>query len=360
MENKVYTCASCGGNLQFEPGVSSLTCPYCGSVTEIETEGPVAYTEELDFNSALSLFAEAPSEEVQIVTCPACRAEVTFRGSETTASCEFCGTHIQSDGARRKAMLPQYLLPFSVQKERAMEIFRNWIGRGFFAPSRLASLARVSDPLKGIYFPFWTYDSATTTRYSGKRGDYYYTEEQRTDKDGNTKTVKVRHTRWSGAAGTVAREFDDVLVAGSATIPETLTRKLDQWDLSGLHAYDPAYLSGFKAESYSVDLEAGFDKARQVMQGVISGDVRRDIGGDEQQINTMDTRYDNTTFKYILLPIWTMKYKYKDKYYQVAVNAQNGEIEGQKPVSALKVILTIAAALLVAGGVYLAIQYFGG
>jgi predicted RNA-binding Zn-ribbon protein involved in translation (DUF1610 family) len=361
MEQTVFTCSSCGGNLVFEPGVLSLKCPYCGTVAENEAAAPPEIIEELDFEKALSSFeASGPTEEVRIVECPACRAELTFRGTETTASCVYCGTHIQAGGESHKAMLPQYLLPFGVKKSEAMETFRSWIGKGFFAPSSLSKLARVSDPLSGIYFPFWTYDSNTSTTYTGRRGEYYYVNEQRTDKDGKVSTVRVRHTRWHSARGSVSRAFDDLLIAAGRSIPETLTRKLDQWDFSQLLSYAPSYLSGFKAESYSIDLRNGFEAAKKEMSRIITGDVKRDIGGDEQQISSMNTRYDHITFKYILLPIWTMKYKFKDKYYQVVVNAQTGEIEGQKPVSALKIALTAAVVLLVGGGIYFAFQYFGG
>lgn len=361
METSTIKCPSCGGDLRFEPGIMSLTCPYCGTQVEQNLPAGDVQVEEHDFYSALASFENSQDvEDVRIASCPACQAEVTFRGNETTAACDFCGTQLHEEGKSHKAMLPQYLLPFKIKRSEAMEKFRSWIGKGFFAPSSLSRLQRVTDPLKGIYFPFWTYDGNTSTSYSGQRGDYYYVTEERRDSEGNVKQVQVRHTRWSSTRGHVSRSFDDLLIPGTRSVPEKLLKKLDQWDLSELKGYDTSYLAGFKAESYSVDLKEGFEKVKEILTGLISGDIRRDIGGDEQRIDSRQTRFADITFKYLLLPVWTMKYRYKDKFFQVLVNARTGELEGQKPVSPLKVILFILGILLVGGAAAFAIYYFGG
>ena len=50
-----------------------------------------------------------------------------------------------------------------------------------------------------------------------------------------------------------------------------------------MRPYEPAYLAGFKAQRYQLELPDGFEKAKGAMQRTIADDVRRDIGGDEQQ-----------------------------------------------------------------------------
>ena len=112
-------------------------------------------------------------------------------------------------------------------------------------------------------------------------------------------------------------------------------------------AYDEIYIKGFKAESYSIDLEQGFNRAKEHMEGVIRSDIRRHIGGDEQRIHRVNTSYPKITFKYILLPVWTVVYRFKDTYFQVLVNGSTGEIEGERPFSIWKIIalvLTVLAA----------------
>ena len=66
---------------------------------------------------------------------------------------------------------------------------------------------------------------------------------------------------------------------------------LEPWDLEGVRAYNPAFLSGFKAQRYQINLEQGFERAKDLMAPVIERDVRNDIGGDEQRIEDMTTEY---------------------------------------------------------------------
>ena len=85
------------------------------------------------------------------------------------------------------------------------------------------------------------------------------------------------------------------------------------------------------------------------MARVIEGDVRRDIGGDEQQISGIDTRHSDETFKHILLPIWTAAYKYNGKSYRFVVNGQTGEVQGERPYSWWKIGFAVLAVVVVAG-----------
>jgi hypothetical protein len=154
--------------------------------------------------------------------------------------------------------------------------------------------------------------------------------------------------RWRPASGVVGRAFDDTLVVGSRSIPRPLAEALEPWDLHGLVAYDDEYLSGFMAERYQVDVREGWTRARQRMELVIRSDVERDIGGDHQRIHTLDTTHRDITFKHVLLPMWICSYRYRGEIYRFLVNARTGEVQGQRPWSAVKIGLAVALGLIVA------------
>ncbi|MFD2146553.1 hypothetical protein [Mucilaginibacter antarcticus] len=87
--------------------------------------------------------------------------------------------------------------------------------------AKIASNSSVA--LKGVYLPHWTYDTDTTTIYTGQRGDYYYTTETYTETvngRSETRTRQVRHTRWSSASGTVNCDFRDLVVPASKSLPD--------------------------------------------------------------------------------------------------------------------------------------------
>jgi hypothetical protein len=74
---------------------------------------------------------------------------------------------------------------------------------------------------------------------------------------------------------------------------------------------------------------------------------REAIGGDAQRVLAMTSRYSEVTFKHVLLPVWIGAYRYRDKVYQVLVNAQTGEVDGDRPWSLWKILLLVVAILIV-------------
>ena len=348
-----FKCKNCGGDLSFSPGTQSLKCPFCGTENENPDSAPEVH-EELDFESARAAFNNSENTvEVQVEKCAACGAEVTLEPNVTTAKCDFCGTGMVVSGRSHKAMKPQYLLPFSITKDMGKKSFRDWIAKRKFAPNALKRQARLSEPVHGIYYPHWTFDTQTNSTYTGERGTHYTETVTRRNSEGKEVTETVTKTRWTSAKGSVSNNFDDVLVAASTSLKKKLTSKLNKWEFSKMISYDDKYLKGFKAESYSIDLEEGFEEAKVEINSEIRSDIRRDIGGDEQRIHRVNTAYNAITFKYILLPIWVVVYKFKNKYYQVLINADTGEIAGERPFSAAKIIGLILAILAVGGIGYL-------
>ena len=87
--------------------------------------------------------------------------------------------------------------------------------------------------------------------------------------------------------------------------------------------------------------------AKLLMDEAIRETIKRDIGGDHQQISTVRTQFDGITFKHILLPVWISAYKYGDKSYRFLINGATGEVQGERPWSVAKIALTVVATLIV-------------
>jgi hypothetical protein len=111
--------------------------------------------------------------------------------------------------------------------------------------------------------------------------------------------------------------------------------------------YQPEYVSGFQAEAYQLGLKEAYPVARQAIDARIRTRIRREIGGSEQRIDSVDTRYTEATFKHVLMPAWISAYRYRDRSYRFLVNAQTGEASGESPLSWVKVALLALLALVV-------------
>jgi LSD1 subclass zinc finger protein len=356
---KTFPCGGCGAKLSFAPGTRELKCEYCGTANAIE--GNDARVEELDFDTYLkALEGKMEVQEVEEVRCDKCGAEQSMAGHLFAGHCTFCGAAIVSKSYASRRIRPKSLVPFQVNRERAADAFRRWVKGLWLAPGDLKKYAQSDAGLTGVYLPYWTYDCSTASDYAGERGDDYYTTETYTTRNSSgqsvTQTRRVKHTRWSPASGHVDRFHDDVLVLASKSLPANITDSVMRFNLKGLVPYQPEFVSGFQAEAYQVTLREGFPIAKQSIDEAVRALIRSDIGGDQQRIHSVSTRYSEVKFKHVLLPAWISAYRYRDKVYRFLINGQTGEVSGESPKSWWKIaflvlgILVVLFLVLLAGG----------
>lgn len=352
-EAKAYPCPQCGARTTLDPGTDSLACAHCGAVTRIELIA--APIHEHDLRDAISRARTRPADQLTAngkeVMCKNCGARTIV--TQQATRCPFCDeAMVIAVEHADVTLVPESVLPFALDRNRASEAFATWLSKRWLAPFDLVKRAR-REGLDGVYLPYWTYDSVTTTQYTGQRGDHYYVTETYTDGEGKRQTRTVQRTNWYPAAGTVEVGFDDVLICATPSLPAKLIHELEPWDLHDLRPYDGRYLAGFIAERYRVGLEEGFALAERRMDPEIRKAIHRDIGGDVQMISSMHVHHRDTTFKHILLPLWLSSFRYGQKVYRVTVNARTGQVAGERPWSVFKIVaLVIVALAIIAAIVY--------
>lgn len=338
--------------MEFDPQTGALKCRFCGHTEAVVPSATTVTVHTLEEGLAQAAAATGKSlgEGALEVTCNGCGSVVAFKPPEVAGVCPFCGGAIVAQPKAADALIaPDGVLPAKVPREQAQARVREWLAARWFAPNALKKMAQ-QEGIAGVYLPFWDWAADTDSGYTGERGEHYWETEYYTETDNNGNTVQrqrqVQRTRWYPASGRVAHKFDNVLVAATHSVNESRLNALEPWDLEALCAYEPAWLAGFRAQRYQVELPDGFEKAKGVMAKVIDGDVRKDIGGDEQRVISVDTTTSNATFRHLLLPVWIGAYRFKDKVYQVLVNARTGDVEGERPWSVAKVSLLVAAIIL--------------
>jgi hypothetical protein len=302
---------------------------------------------------------EGRSQEVK---CQTCGAVVLLEDKVSADRCPYCGTFLENKAESAKAMVqPEGLLPFAVDKRKASEVFRRWVEGLWFAPSELKKWADRGQ-LAGAYIPFWTYDSMTYTFYTGMRGDdypetEYYTETETYAENGETRTREVQKSRtviktiWTPVSGEVQHFFDDVLICGTKSLPDRYVSVVQPKELEGLEEFKPEFLSGFTTERYTIGPKEGFDQAKVVMEAHIRVLCCQDIGGNHQQLTSVETQHVGVTFKHVLLPVWLTNYHYRDKNYRVLINGKTGQVLGDRPYSFWKILSLILVILAVVAAI---------
>ena len=338
-------CSACGGFMHYSPDEENLKCVYCGSIVDLDktaariTENDFLYWKDRANESAGDDMVEMPE-----IKCRQCGATTSLPANVSGAKCAFCSTPlIMNEATVKRFWQPNYLLPFKVSSRTGGKNFAQWIGGKWFAPSALKKNAVSFDTFKGVYLPFWTYDSNTFTEYKGQRG----IDRRVRYKDAKGDTRERIVTDWYPAAGQVKVAFDDVLVPASKTLPQSIAGRLTNWDLANCVAYRKEFLAGFVTEIYQRDFRESLDDAKTLMQPVIEHTIYRDIGGDRQRISSSQTRYDNLMFKHLLLPVWISAFRYNNQLYQFVVNGRTGQITGNYPKSTGKIVAVVFGVIAV-------------
>ncbi len=342
---KQFECQNCGAGIEFDPTTHALKCDYCGSVKLVEA----AYDVPVEHD----LFA-APKNQgwdlaMATVQCESCGA--TISSEEMAGDCAFCGSHYVKEIPPNKDIIrPETMVPFRIDRQGALERFRKWLGKGFFRPSNLKRMGKL-EMIQGVYTPFWTYDCHAHSGWSAMSGYYYYvTRTVRTSQ--GTRTVRERKIRWVPSSGSRDGNYDDVLILASKGLDQDLVNKISPFRLEYLEKYKPEFLSGWLAEHYAVGVIEGWMKARWKVLGWERDKCARAVPGDTHRALSVNTAIDTIRYKHILLPVYVAAYRYKRKLYHFLVNGQTGEVQGEAPISWLKVAAVVLAIVGLIAGIY--------
>jgi predicted RNA-binding Zn-ribbon protein involved in translation (DUF1610 family) len=359
-----FPCPACGAEVDFDAKQGTMTCAYCGHTSEV----PVTELEikEYDLEAALKGMVDAPhetgyGEHKHSLRCESCGAVNTMDEHIVSTECAFCGSNqvVPMENVAQ-VVKPESLLPFRIDQDTAAASFRQWLGRGFFRPNpvkKIASEARAR--LQGVYLPFWTFDARTQSWWWADAGYYYYRTEEYwdTDDEGHQvrRTREVQEVRWEPASGNLDLPFNDVLVPAALTVEQEMIERIYPFDTGALVPYDPKFLSGWGAEAYTVDLREGWEIGQEIIDGKVRIACALEVPGDTQRNLRVSTTFRDLKYKHVLFPVWLASYRYGDKTYRFLVNGQTGEVQGQAPISWIKVALVVILAAIVISVVLLLI-----
>ena len=342
-----FSCAACGGEATWNPAKQRLVCPFCGTESPAEQNAAGAIVEH-DLVVALRGVgddARGWQADKRQVKCRSCNAISVLDPSRQAQNCEFCGSaQLVPYEEAKPAFRPESVLAFKVSESDARDRIRAWYGKLWLAPSALAKKA-LTDTVRGIYLPYWTFDARVDAAWTAEAGHYYYTTETY-EQDGRMHTRQVQHVRWEPAAGRLQHFFDDDLVCASVGVHPGLLRGIEPFPTAELKPYDAGFVAGWIVERYQIDLVAAAQRARDAMDAQLQALCAQQVPGDAFRNLSVRADYSAQTFKHILAPVWLLSYTYGARAFQCAMNGVNGTIRGEYPKSPWKVAFLVLAILI--------------
>ena len=369
-----YQCPACTGPLHYSAKSGKLACDYCGSsfdVAEIEAlyarkEAEAAAAKQAaDAKAEAAQAAKAEAAEaaaasggwdtsglsrdwgaeadgLRVYSCPSCGAELICDQSTAATACPYCGNPAIVPGQFSGALRPDYILPFRLSKDDAVQALRAHYKGKPFLPRSFTSANHI-EQIQGVYVPFWLFDGGAEGAAS------YRASNTNVFETGDYEITETRHYHVV-RAGSLA--FEKIPVDASSKMPDDHMDSIEPFDYAQLRPFSTAYLPGYLADKYDVTIDDSRDRADTRCRETLAQALRDTVTGYGACVTEReDIALRRGKVHYALLPVWMLSTKWHGQDFLFAMNGQTGKLVGDLPTDRGRfwgMFAAIAAPLTVA------------
>jgi DNA-directed RNA polymerase subunit RPC12/RpoP len=308
-------CKNCATPLLFDPTKQKVVCPACGGAWDAEEVESTEkkYQEGKEAISAAEIYGVDPSTaqeyfDCYIYTCGSCGGEISINGTEASTRCIYCGSSSVVFNRISKEKAPEFIIPFSISKEQAVNLVKNRFKHGVFIPKEVKNFS--PSEVRGIYVPYWIANA-------------YHVEAAVFS--GEVKSGKHTVTKYWERSGKMS--IDNLPVDGSQMLSDESSQRLEPYDFSGLKLFDEDYLLGFYSNVSDIsnaDLQEVVTlRAREAFNEKAAKTFH--ASNKKVQMERSSTLIDRDV-RYAMLPVWFVCYEFEGKHNTIMVNGQTGKV----------------------------------
>ncbi len=318
----MFECPSCGGNLKFDIPSQQLVCEYCHSQAD-----------PYSFENKTKDAEETTDYEVTVFTCPQCGGEIISTDQTAAAFCSFCGASTILYSRISKEKRPNYIIPFQKTKEDCKQAYSDLMKHAIFAPKELKD-PQFIDGFRGIYMPYWSFyitqKGAVDLKASQthRRGDYIITDHY-------------------SIQGDLDAYYKGLSYDASSSFSDSISEAIAPYDVKGMKAFTPSYLSGFYADTSDVDAFVYQQEAEAIAHEESIKQIQKmpvlksySFGAEEFSAAASDPLHTTVqTPDQSMFPVWFLSYRNGDRVAYATVNGQTGKAAVDLPIDLRKYLL---------------------
>ena len=321
-----FKCPSCGGIVEFDSQSQKMKCPYCDSCWSM-SEFEILQKKEEEQKSGWhskndSQWLPGETDAMRIYVCESCGGEIIVDENTGATSCPFCGNRVVVKSQFEDDLRPDFVIPFQLDKKDAKNAYLNHLKGKRFLPKCFKSQNHI-DEIKRLYVPFWIYDVESDARAN------FRAERVQSWRSGNTQYTKTSFYAVERGANLV---FEHIPIDSSKKMDDVLMESIEPFDFKGAVDFKTAYLAGYLADRYDVDVELAkervIDRVEQSAKIVLQNSVK---GYDSIHCLDCNVRVEDAKFWYTLYPVWILNTSWHGKNYIFAMNGQTGKMTGDLP-----------------------------
>ena len=340
-----HKCPNCGNKILYDIKSGKWKCDSCNGEFDLESLKKYNNASSKENNDKKSDVEDTNYVEYH---CKDCGAEIIADENTASTFCVYCGNTAILKSKLSGKFAPSKIIPFKKTKEEAIEAFK-YLSKGRPLMPKFFNKQENIEKISGVYIPFWLYSikSDGEMQVSAKKintwrvFDTIYTK---------TDIYTVERN--------ASMNYGRIPVDGSKRFDDALMNTIEPFNYNEMVDYNHAYLSGFLAEKYDIDDEKARQIAMKRTKATTKDTMYNSITGYDTKSITSSTFNETVeNVEYVLLPVWMVNIKFKEKYYTFAMNAQTGEFVGNIPTSAGKIVLYIILIFSSVFGLILLISY---
>ncbi len=329
-EIQEYKCPCCDGAIAFDAQSQKLKCPFCATEFDIETLSSYNETvshdgeDKLDWeNKADNEWDEGEEESLNVYTCNSCGGEIVSDENTAATSCPYCDNPVVLTGRVSGTLKPDLVIPFKLDKNAAIEALKNHYKGKVLLPKLFKQENHIQE-IKGVYVPFWLFDTETDAhmRYKATRTRFW-----------SDSRYNYTETSYYSVVRGGTLEYEKVPVDGSSKMPNDLMESLEPFHFHDAVDFQTAYLAGFFADKYDVSAEDSAQFANARIRESTEKAFRNTVTGyNTVTPQASKIQFRGGTYKYALYPVWMLTTKWKEQLYTFAINGQTGKLAGNLPM----------------------------
>ena len=325
-----YKCPCCGGELEFNTHEQKMKCPFCENTFEVETlreYDNILRTQQPDnmqWERPANEWSDEETQGMALYHCNSCGAEIVCEDQTTGAThCPYCESPIVLSGQFSGDMKPDLVIPFKLDKNKAVEAFEKHLTGKKLLPKLFRTHNHIEE-VKGVYVPFWLFDAKADANIM------YRATKVRSWSDSN---YRYEETSFFSAHRAGSLEFVAVPEDGSSQMPDDLMESLEPFNVSEAVDFQTAYLSGYLANKYDVPEQECIGRANQRIKTSTENSFLGTVSGyNTVTVESSSIQLNNSKARYALYPVWILNTNWNGQKYTFAMNGQTGKFVGNLPM----------------------------
>ncbi|MCK4668733.1 hypothetical protein KAT21_01255 [Candidatus Bathyarchaeota archaeon] len=288
---------------------------------------------------------------LKLIKCPHCNAPINYVLGETLFTCQYCGytfSMIKEGEYKEIAQGKHFVVINNYSRTEMEEALRDWMRKGVLKAGDLAEKSKLIE-MELKFVPIWLVNVSAETTFRGKKK--IESVETRTLNKGRKETT--RRVRWEDKSG----EFSDV-IEWKVLASRGMRLPLDKIELSVANKA-PFDIKNVSPGAKLINGDVHEELARQQAESGIQNYHRDKASREVDQILEIESDVQSKDAQLLTIPLWFMRYKYKNKLYSIIAEGSSGKIvQGEAPMGKYDIALIAGIIIIIVVAIIIGVLFW--